>query len=223
MPAQRLEQVPLSRIGPDVWSSVAKTSARDAIVWPWHTSLTRSCIKSQARSLLSIAKLNRARSRHRLAICNRTRIAQISLSLKQVFWPTSLPLFQGSRGVDAMISMIGSCCWGAGSLPFASERPQSGGAAGNSRPLSVIDRAEFTGAKPTFEARIARHSPVSSIPFCQSGCPSMQRALGSRPSIRRAAHVFGLAGKNAQTGSYEDLQIKRNLFALNYGVGCLRL
>jgi hypothetical protein len=31
------------------------------------------------------------------AISNRTRIAQISLSLNGVFWPTSFPLFQGSR------------------------------------------------------------------------------------------------------------------------------
>jgi hypothetical protein len=77
------------------------TSARVAMIWPWQTSRTRSCIKSQARSLLSIAKLNKARSRHRLAICNRTRIAQISLSLNGVFWPTSLPLFQGSRVILA--------------------------------------------------------------------------------------------------------------------------
>src|ERR1700733_6694055 len=77
-------------------------------------------MRSHARSLLSIAKLKRASSLHRLAICKRTRIAQISLSLNGVFWPTSLPLFQGSRVVvvNAMVSIIGSFCWGASILQF---------------------------------------------------------------------------------------------------------
>src|ERR1022692_3437046 len=90
------------------------TSARDVMVWPWQTSRTRSWTKSQARSLLSTAKLNRARSRYRLAICKRTRIAQISLGLKEVFWSTSLPLFHGSRvvGVESVASMTGSFCCG---------------------------------------------------------------------------------------------------------------
>jgi hypothetical protein len=49
----------------------------------WQTSRTFSRMRSHARSLLSIAKLKGARSRHRLAICKRTRIAQISLSLRR--------------------------------------------------------------------------------------------------------------------------------------------
>ncbi len=64
-----------------------------------HTSRTRKPTRSQARSLLSMAKLNRASSRRRTASCSRIRIAQISLSLKGVFWPTILPLFQGGRAV----------------------------------------------------------------------------------------------------------------------------
>ena len=39
--------------------------ARDAMLWPWQTSRTRNCMRSQARSLLSTARLKRARSRHR--------------------------------------------------------------------------------------------------------------------------------------------------------------
>jgi hypothetical protein len=76
--------------------------------------------ETHARSLLSIAKLKRASSRHRLATCKRTRIAQISLSLNGVFWPTSLPLFQGSRVVvvNALVSIIGPFCWGATILQF---------------------------------------------------------------------------------------------------------
>src|ERR1700723_2863973 len=66
-------------------------------------------MRSPARGLLSIAKLKRANSRHRLAICKRIRIAQISLSLNGVFWPTSLPLFQGSRVIvgEFPVSMTG--------------------------------------------------------------------------------------------------------------------
>ena len=40
---------------------------------------------------------NRASSRTRPSIWRRTRSAQMSLSLKGAFCPTSLPLFQGSR------------------------------------------------------------------------------------------------------------------------------
>ena len=50
-----------------------KTSTREAMVCPWQTSRTRSCIRSQAR------------------------IADISLSLNGVFSRTSLRLFHDSR------------------------------------------------------------------------------------------------------------------------------
>ncbi len=46
--------------------------------------------------LALVPRLNSASSRGRRCICNRTRIAQISLSLIGVFWPTSLSLFQAS-------------------------------------------------------------------------------------------------------------------------------
>ena len=44
------------------------------------------------RSLLSIARLNSARSRARRPSCSRTWIAQISLAFRGGFWPRSLVL-----------------------------------------------------------------------------------------------------------------------------------
>jgi class 3 adenylate cyclase len=50
---------------------------------------------SHPRSLLSIARLNRARSRVRLASCNLVRIAQTCFGRRGGFCPVILPLFQG--------------------------------------------------------------------------------------------------------------------------------
>ena len=57
---------------------------------------TRSATTSQPRSLLSIARLNIAKSRTRPSICNRVRIDQTCFGRNGGFWPMSLPLFQGS-------------------------------------------------------------------------------------------------------------------------------
>jgi hypothetical protein len=65
------------------------TIARLVTVAPCETSRTRSSIKWQARSLLSIPRLNNASSLLRLPNCRRTRIAQISFSLKGAFCPNS--------------------------------------------------------------------------------------------------------------------------------------
>ena len=59
-------------------------------------SSSRSLTKSQARSLLSIARLKIARSRLDSAISSRTRIDQTCFGSRGFFWPTSNPLFQGS-------------------------------------------------------------------------------------------------------------------------------
>ncbi len=80
--------------------------ARAATWSPWETSRTRSWTRSQARSLLSIARSNRARSRARsVDSCSRPRMAHMSLRLSGAFWPTSLPLFQGSgwRSVEGRV------------------------------------------------------------------------------------------------------------------------
>lgn len=63
------------------------------------TSLTQIFTKSQPRSLLSIARLNNAKSRIRFANSNCKRIAQISLTLSGGFGSTHLPVFQESRVV----------------------------------------------------------------------------------------------------------------------------
>jgi hypothetical protein len=60
-------------------------------------SCTCKRVKSYARSLLSIARLNVANSRALDNICSLVRIAQISRSFNGGFWPVSLPLFHGAR------------------------------------------------------------------------------------------------------------------------------
>jgi hypothetical protein len=57
----------------------------------------RACspTRSHDLSLLSMARLKSASSRVRWPICNRTRIAQMSFSLRGAFCPTSFPLFHG--------------------------------------------------------------------------------------------------------------------------------
>jgi hypothetical protein len=61
--------------------------------------------------LLSIARLNIAKSRVCPCICNRVRIDQTCFGRNGGFWPMILPLFQGSRrGVEdivfASVSMV---------------------------------------------------------------------------------------------------------------------
>jgi hypothetical protein len=60
------------------------------------TSSTRTATTSQPRSLLSIAKLNRARSLFLPSICSFVRIDQTWLGRNGGFAPTSLPLFYGT-------------------------------------------------------------------------------------------------------------------------------
>ena len=72
------------------------TLARERIWSPWATSLMRRGTRSQPRSLLSMARLNSARSRSRPAICSRMRISQICRRVNGRFCPVSLPLFQGA-------------------------------------------------------------------------------------------------------------------------------
>jgi hypothetical protein len=76
---------------------------------PWdQTSSRRSLTKSQACSLLSIARLKRARSRHVRAISKRTRMDRTCLGWKGFFWPTSNPLSQGRGWSTGRASMTGS-------------------------------------------------------------------------------------------------------------------
>src|ERR1700736_1405303 len=62
-----------------------------------HTSSIFSLTRSQPLSLLSIARLNMARSRRRFSIWRRTRMVQTSFGFNGRFWPTRRPLFHGSR------------------------------------------------------------------------------------------------------------------------------
>jgi hypothetical protein len=73
------------------------TVARSRIWPPTHTSLTRSRTRSQPLSLLSMARLNKARSRLRCSSWSRTRIAHTSFGLRGRFWSTRRPLFHGVR------------------------------------------------------------------------------------------------------------------------------
>jgi hypothetical protein len=58
-------------------------------------SSRRSLTRSQARSLLSMARLKIARSRFDRAISKRTRMDQTCFGSRGFFWPMSNPLFQG--------------------------------------------------------------------------------------------------------------------------------
>ena len=66
--------------------------ARDDTRSPWAMSRTRSLVKSQARSLLSMAKLKSAKSRVFSASWSLTRIAQISLTRSGGFLSDKLSL-----------------------------------------------------------------------------------------------------------------------------------
>jgi len=63
---------------------------------------TRRLRRSQARSLLSIARLKRTRFRGLPAASNRIRIDQTCCRVSGAFLPTSLPLFQGTWGICGM-------------------------------------------------------------------------------------------------------------------------
>jgi hypothetical protein len=63
---------------------------------PEKMSSNRSLTKSQARSLLSIARLKIARSRLDPAISSLTRMDQTCFGSSGFFWPISNPLFQGA-------------------------------------------------------------------------------------------------------------------------------
>src|ERR1700704_136330 len=73
------------------------------------TSSTLIATTSQPRSLLSIARLNMARSRARPSIWSFVRIDQTCLGRSGGFDPVSLPLFQGTRLGDKADSFIGFC------------------------------------------------------------------------------------------------------------------
>jgi hypothetical protein len=70
----------------------------------WCDILDPKCDDIAPRSLLSIARLNIAKSRVLPSICNRVRIDQTCFGLNGGFWPMNLPLFQGSlRGVEVVV------------------------------------------------------------------------------------------------------------------------
>jgi hypothetical protein len=69
--------------------------ARRRTLAPEQMSSSRSLTRSQARSLLSIARLKIARSRLDLAISKRTRMDHTCLGSRGLFWPMSSPLFHG--------------------------------------------------------------------------------------------------------------------------------
>jgi hypothetical protein len=92
---------------------------------PWQTSLTRGLTRSQARSLLSMARLNSASSRRRPASCTRlpyklstcSRVREWSLRSTCVSWlapvvmePASLRRVEGSL-TEPDLPVAGVCFW----------------------------------------------------------------------------------------------------------------
>src|SRR5215813_12023329 len=85
------------------------TVARSLTLPPANTSSILSRTRSQPLSLLSIARLNIARSRRRPSICSRTRIVQTYFGLSGRFWPIKRPLFQGERwraGIELSVVIV---------------------------------------------------------------------------------------------------------------------
>src|SRR5260370_28887706 len=82
-----------------------RTVARSAVYPPAATSSTLIATTSQPRSLLSIARLNIARSRLRSAIWSLVRIDQTCLGRSGGLAPISLPLFQAARLGAASVSL----------------------------------------------------------------------------------------------------------------------
>ena len=69
-------------------------------------SSTFRATRSQPLSLLSIARLKRAKSRHLSAICSWVRIAQICFRCNGGSRPISLPLFQGGIGAVLFVNLL---------------------------------------------------------------------------------------------------------------------
>jgi hypothetical protein len=76
---------------------LCRTVARSAVYPLAATSSTLIATTSHPRSLLSIARLNMARSRARPSIWSFVRIAQTCLGRNGGLAPVSLPSFQGTR------------------------------------------------------------------------------------------------------------------------------
>ena len=72
-------------------------------------SSTLIATTSQPRSLLSIARLNMARSRLRPSIWSLVRIDQTCFGRSGGFAPVSLPLFQGTRLWGVGVVFTSSC------------------------------------------------------------------------------------------------------------------
>jgi hypothetical protein len=82
--------------------------ARCRTLAPAQMSSNRSLTRSQARSLLSIAKLKMARSRLDRAIYRRTRMDQTCFGSRGFFWPMSRPLFQGPWSLPTARTSMGA-------------------------------------------------------------------------------------------------------------------
>ena len=115
---------------------------RDAlgVELPWLDGITRAKGPERvpvvlSRSLLSIARLNRARSRSRPASWRRIRIAQLSRTFGGGFGPVSFLMFQGARpfgsarflvrrtwSVSSVIAQEAGCSTG---LPMGARRPRA--------------------------------------------------------------------------------------------------
>jgi hypothetical protein len=135
--------------------------------------------KPQPRSLLSIARLNKARLRARRSTWSRTRIDHTSLGFRGRFCPIRRPLFQGSRcGTDGglLSSMIVS------SKPTAPSRLRS--AEGRPGILSLGGRK----TRPWFIGRQRVHAiRIGTLPVADRDhdCPPPRQAVSGRGSCAR--------------------------------------
>ena len=133
-----------------------------------------------------MARLNSTRSRVRPASCSRMRIAQISLSLKGGFGPTSLPLFQGSNRTTACF--VCSICMVR--FPRVVEEPPVGPLL--PRSASRQERSDSPPFAKRLESlrRTARNRPEASI---RSG-------VEVKMTFRKTARVYRLGGRSSKQG-----------------------
>jgi hypothetical protein len=171
--------------------------ARAATRSLWQTSRARRPTRSQARSLLSIPKLNSASSRVRPESCNRIRIAQISPSLNGAFCPTSFPLFHGSRCEATGVSMTISR--GIGVIMMGAMRPKADveQSRGIQPELDVSIQIRWFGVEPPQHEKLRVNRSMCSI-----GAQEKVRSSSTSPKIQTAiAALEGVASASIRDGS----------------------
>jgi hypothetical protein len=167
-------------------------------------SSNRSLTKSEAQSLLSIAKLKMTRSRHDRPISRRTRMDQTCFASRGFFWPISNPLFQGRLSLPT-----GRTGMGAPPPPARRVAPsralyiisaeQSGSLQAElDRPLLAQSGLKAT----TIRSASSRKSFLAGCAYGSMRTPGLSMPCGSNS---RLAPLRAAAKSSGRCRSYQDL------------------